>query len=645
MAATGVPVWKNCVDDVFAAYTYVGDGSGRRTISNGIDLAGRGGMVWFKNRGSGYGNFLQDTSGGVQNSVCSNANNPGLGLAYVASATSTGYIIGSNSPSVNAQLEKYVSWTFLRAPRFFDVVNYVGNGVHGRQIPHNLGVDRGILFIKRLDSASNWSVRAVNSSLASFPALCLNTTSGENSPEALANGYCGLINDKYFNVYGGVSDSSAVNGVGGSYVAYLFAHDPSPDGIIKCGTFATDSNRNAVVELGWEPQFILVKNITRADQWYVLDIMRGAVSSFAGGPALNPNNTNAEQNTGFAKIDSATGFSFKGWGVAGDTFIYMAIRRSNKPPTSGVQVYNAIARTGSGLTQVVSGVGFVPDMLLSQNRSADSYGSVIHDRLRNMTASPANTGGEFSNVISELSFNGAVFPAAENFNSIGNTYIDHFFKRAVGFFDVVCYAGTGIGGPHVLHSLGVQPELIIAKARNSAGNWVVDLKSPGYADGWLSGTAGFTFALNSANSSSKLLQRNPNNTSSFFTPAYMGDGYENLNALGSNYVAYLFATLPGISKVGSYHGNGSSQPISCDFRAGARFILIKRIDAAGDWFVWDATRGIVAGNDPHLSLNTAAVEMAYDDSVDPYSMGFIINQVAATNINVGDGRYVFLAIA
>jgi hypothetical protein len=59
----------------------------------------------------------------------------------------------------------------------------------------------------------------------------------------------------------------------------------------------------------------------------------------------------------------------------------------------------------------------------------------------------------------------------------------------------------------------------------------------------------------------------------------------------------------------------------------------------------DSARGIVAGNDPHLSLNTTAAEVTSDDSIDPDNSGFIVNQVAATNINVTSATYIFLAIA
>ena len=73
--------------------------------------------------------------------------------------------------------------------------------------------------------------------------------------------------------------------------------------------------------------------------------------------------------------------------------------------------------------------------------------------------------------------------------------------------------------------------------------------------------------------------------------------------------------------------------------------LIKRTDAAGDWYVWSSATGIIAGNDPHLSLNTTSAEVTTDDSVDVDASGIIVNQLSATNINVLNGSYIYLAIA
>jgi hypothetical protein len=83
------------------------------------------------------------------------------------------------------------------------------------------------------------------------------------------------------------------------------------------------------------------------------------------------------------------------------------------------------------------------------------------------------------------------------------------------------------------------------------------------------------------------------------------------------YIAYLFATCPGVSKVGSYTGTGTTLNIDCGFAAGARFVLIKRTDSTGDWYVWDTARGIVSGNDPYLLLNSTAAEVTSTDYIDP----------------------------
>jgi hypothetical protein len=117
------------------------------------------------------------------------------------------------------------------------------------------------------------------------------------------------------------------------------------------------------------------------------------------------------------------------------------------------------------------------------------------------------------------------------------------------------------------------------------------------------------------------------------------------NLSGSTYIAYLFATLPGISKVGSYTGTGNAINVDCGFSAGARFILIKRTDSTGDWYVYDTVRGIVSGNDPYLLLNSSAAEVTNTDYIDPLSSGFTVTSSAPTGLNASGGTYIFLAIA
>jgi hypothetical protein len=110
-------------------------------------------------------------------------------------------------------------------------------------------------------------------------------------------------------------------------------------------------------------------------------------------------------------------------------------------------------------------------------------------------------------------------------------------------------------------------------------------------------------------------------------------------------VGYLFASCPGVSKVGSYTGTGTTQTINCGFTGGARFVLIKRTNSTGDWYVWDSARGIIPANDPYLLLNSTAAEVTGTDYIDTTSVGFEITSTAPAAINANGGTFIFLAIA
>jgi len=118
-----------------------------------------------------------------------------------------------------------------------------------------------------------------------------------------------------------------------------------------------------------------------------------------------------------------------------------------------------------------------------------------------------------------------------------------------------------------------------------------------------------------------------------------------VNGSSGTYVAYLFATLAGVSKVGSYTGTATTKQVDCGFTSGARFVLIKRTDSTGNWYVWDTARGIVSGNDPYLLLNSTAAEVTSTDYIDTYSAGFEISSTAPAAINASGGTFIFFAVA
>ena len=621
------------VDDVFSAYTYTGNGS-TQTITNGIDLAGKGGLVWFKSRTGTESHAIYDTARGTEgNRLSTNLVVGNSASGEVTSFNSDGVSLNQTEGNVNVNAKNFISWTFRKAPKFFDVVTYTGNGVAGRQIAHSLGVAPGMVIVKNTTEAASWKVW--------HRTLALNNGLVLNSPNAIEGQYW-LYNtaptDSLITIGNAGSDAIESNKVGNTYVAYLFAHDPSAEGIIQCGSVTTDGSGNATVNLGWEPQFVITKSSSAEGTWYLNDVMRDW--SMSSGLSLQANTSGAETNTwsGYY-VPTATGFQSKGGLNANTTYIYLAIRRPNKPPTTGTQVYNAIARTGTGAAATVTGVGFAPDLVIPKTRN-NAYGAQWFDRIRGKLSRLGSYGIFSEQADARVDFDrmdGVGLPAdtSVGVNRSGDTLGNWFFRRAKGFFDVACYTGTGVART-VNHNLGVAPELMIIKERSAsyAYGWRVYVASLGNNYGMVLNETSVLFGPNTWL-----------NTTTPTASVFSLSSSLLANASGSTYVAYLFATLPGISKVGSYTGNGTSQAINCGFATGARFILVKRTDATGDWYVWDSVRGIIAANDPHLSLNTAAAEVTTDDSVDPEASGFIVNQNTATNINVSGGQYIFLAIA
>ena len=107
---------------------------------------------------------------------------------------------------------------------------------------------------------------------------------------------------------------------------------------------------------------------------------------------------------------------------------------------------------------------------------------------------------------------------------------------------------------------------------------------------------------------------------------------------------FLFASVPGVSKVGSYTGNSSTQTIDCGFTNGARFVMIKSSTLNNtEWMVFDSHRGILAGNDPLLEISTTDGNTITTDWIDPANSGFIVN--ALGDINSNGETYIFYAIA
>lgn len=614
---------KLFVEDCFSCFLYQGNGS-TQTITNGIDLAGKGGLVWLKSRSAAYSNALFDTSRGTTKALFSNSDVATQTYANSVTAfNSNGFAMASET-LINQNGTTYASWTFREAPKFFDVVTYTGNGTNTQVQSHSLGTTPGMIIVKQTSaSGENWVVW--HRSLATSNLLYLNTTDAafvDNGTRIKA------ADATTFTV--GLNGSTGGNGA--TYVAYLFAHDTTSDGIIQCGSYAGTGAAGNTITLGWEPQWLLIKQSNGADDWHLFDNMRGMPVG-SNDNMLYPNLSNAEFTTGDRLSPTATGFTMTGSNLnfSGATYIYIAIRRGPmRTPTSGTSVFSPVANSISPNTPYTT--GFPVDWILTRKRASDS--TYVGSRLTGGGTYLTTNATTAETAVTSWYFDKDTGTMASNIYTSAQSYIYWNFRRAPSFFDVVCYTGNATNNRAINHNLGAVPELMIIKRRSSSGT------------GWATYSAptgvGKVLILNTTDAAQSIPSfYDTAPTATTFT--IEANGWTNTS--GETYVAYLFASCPGVSKVGSYTGNGSSQTINCGFAAGARFVMIKRTDSAGDWYVWDTARGIVAGNDPRLSLNSTAAEVTTDDSVDTDSSGFVVNQLSATNINVSSATYIYLAVA
>jgi hypothetical protein len=551
--------------------------------------------------------------------------------------------------TVNGSGYDYVSWTFRKAPGFFDVVTY--NGSNSTQtIAHSLGSKPGMIFVKRLDSADSWHL--FHEDIPIHDHLRLETNAATNAQDVFNSTE---PTSTHFTVIG---DNGGVNQLNGQYVAYLFANDDTRFGtngdesIIKCGTYEGNGGTQEI-DLGFEPQWLMIKNIDSAsDQygdadWTVYDMMRGFNAQDS--EKLHPNLTSVELSggrvvptpTGF-KIDNESNIDIN---ASGNTYIYMAIRRPHKPPTAATEVFAAAYQAGATTNTPGYISGFPVDAVIRRDGlSGNTFGTYVLSRLtgtRQMATS--STAAETNN-------SSMVMDYMNGYNSDAGSNTDVFslmFKRAPGFMDVVAFEGNGVQGRNIPHNLGVAPDLMIVKNRDtSPRDWHTYVSGITHLSVYGSDPDNYgnnppRLYLNRTDAAIFSASGSWDHTHPTATTFRVGN---ETNGNGDGQIAYLFASLGGISKVGSYSGTGSDIDVDCGFSAGARFVLIKRLTFAGSWYVWDTTRGIVSGNDPYILLDTTAAQITDQDNIDPINSGFrVVSNLGA--LNATGSTYLFLAIA
>jgi hypothetical protein len=174
--------------------------------------------------------------------------------------------------------------------------------------------------------------------------------------------------------------------------------------------------------------------------------------------------------------------------------------------------------------------------------------------------------------------------------------------------------------------------MIIVKARGTTTNWPVYHTSIGATQ---------AIQLNLTNAAaSNTAWNNTAPTSSVFTSNF---------GWNSATVAYCWAAVAGFSAFGSYTGNGSTDGpfVYTGFRP--RWVLVKRYDSTGNWFLWDTSRDPYNTVIHELYADSSSAEVTRSgsgDSFDIVSNGFKIRFSSTyADRNASGGTYIYAAFA
>ena len=588
----------------FNTTLYTGNASSTvQTFDTGVDMQNNGGMIWFKSRQHGQAARILDTYRGTRPSLIPSSstgnNNLGAdGLTYLDDGFSIGWEGNDIASSYN-----YVAWSFAEKPGFFDIVTWDGNNTN-REIAHNLGSVPGFIMVKRTSANEDWT--CYHKSLGSNTFIQLNSANA-------SSGLGSFMNDtEPTSTHFSIGTHDRVNTTGHSYIAYIFADNPSNQ--IKCGSYA-GTGPGMTVDVGFRPHWVMLKSSSNSStNWVIADSSRPNEVLWPNSPDAAYPHSVSFTDTGFT-LDSNSSYMNNG----GYTYIYIAIgevgvqaqteltfqdNTALSALTSGMTIasnggllsvptFSVDTYSGNNGTQSIdNGIDLAGEGGLTWLKYRDGQfgsGHYLFDTERGNASINSNGTDQEHSPDNRLNFDSSGFNVTIDGGSATNAtdyrYVAWSFRKAPGFFDIQTWTGNDVAGRTIPHNLGTAPGMILVKRRNDTSNWVVYHKSLG---------ATHPMVLNWYYAAEPITNRwnDTEPTSTEFTV-----GTWPTNGAGYDYVAYIFADESSNEiKCGSYLGNatGGGSPavpnqIDCGFRP--KFVLIKNAGNTTNWHIFDDQRG------------------------------------------------------
>mgnify|MGYP003137244886 CR=1 FL=1 len=462
------------------------------------------------------------------------------------------------------------------------------------------------------------------------------------------------------NIFGSLAQAHGDGDVTMSYeetVGYQGGNIFGKDGKQSCiavgeywGNGQTGYTNHPEIYLGWEPEWVLVKNATQGDGWHFRDTSRGLNDDGVADPQLRFDSNGGNETGKHAINVMPYGFDANSnnpeYNNNGARYIYFAIRRPDgwvgTPVTNAEKGKFFEAKTGqsdSNAAEPNYSPSLVPDFNLRKLSTSSSqwYTGTRITGQKYMMLGQASGG---SSNDAEATTSGSEWSYPTGFGNWGvdlTSYMGWFWRRHAGF-DLSLYTGTGSStDPAIIqHGLGVKPEMVWFKKRNESDPWIV------YHSGLGGGISPETY----------ILKLNYDQAKSTGMSGFSYDDrrvtltstWDQVNDVNIDHIALMFASVKGVSKCGHYSGSDSTTTVACGFQP--RFLLIKNTGATEDWAVFTKsnTTDMASGNDYRWSFSTNDVAQTNVDWGAFTSTGFDLTGNYGMTNDSGDS-YIYYAHA
>lgn len=297
--------------------------------------------------------------------------------------------------------------------------------------------------------------------------------------------------------------------------------------------------------------------------------------------------------------------------------------------------FDAVAYNLGGVGGNITSLNFSPDLVWIKSR-ANATGHRLVDAVRGATKSleSNSTAAEATEATGLTAFlsNGFTLGTDADYNPNAAQVAWCWKEGAVPGFDIVAFTTPASGVQTINHNLGAVPAFYMHKGMSGGfTNWT----------GWHKSMESATNSYINLHTTAGV-----STTVGIWGAGFTSTQWQQLTGTATiantDYIAYLFAEVPGFSRFGSYTGNANADGpfVWCGFRP--RFIMIKCSSTTGNWFIYDTARDTYNVAPDRVYPNLADAE-GTTSGIDILSNGFKLRTIT-TDPNAAQ-TYIFAAFA